>query len=718
MEYKFKNTTLGFKERARELSDLLTIDEKISQMLHFSPAIPRLGIPSYNWWNESLHGVARAGTATVFPQSIGMAATFDENLVYECACVISDEARAKHHEFLRNGDTGIYKGLTFWSPNINIFRDPRWGRGHETYGEDPMLTGRMGAAFVKGMQGDDDRYLKTVATPKHYAVHSGPEKLRHSFDAMVPPKDLFETYLPAFRDCIKEAGAYSVMGAYNRVNSEACCASGYLLEEVLRNDWGFEGYVVSDCHAICDIHLHHKITSSAPESAALAVKKGCDLNCGNTYASLSSAYAQGLINEAEIDKAVTRLFEARMRLGMFDPPESVPYASIPYSVNDCPEHHAKSLEAAKKSITLLKNNGILPLSKNISRIAVVGPNADDRDVLLANYKGVPSESVTVLEGIREVLSESEIYYSQGCHICQTEPREDEALLLSEAVSCTRHADVVIAVTGLNAEIEGEEADPRYPEFGGGDRDSIVLRGLQDMLIGLLAETGKPVIVVNLSGSAVALGNADSKGDAVIQAWYPGALGGRAVAEVLFGDFSPSGKLPLTFYESDDQLPPFEDYSMQGRTYRYFTGTPLYPFGYGLTYSDFTINPACEHESKIEAGGSVDFTFEIFNAGNFDSGETVQAYVKTPASGHGYPLYELKAFKHIFIKSGKTDTVSFTIGPRELSSINEQGLRVVVPGEYTIYFGFSQPDMRSKSLTGINPVECVIEIEGDMIEIEY
>lgn len=718
MDFEFKDTTLGFNERARELVALLTVDEKISQMLHFSPAIPRLGIPSYTWWNEALHGIARAGTATVFPQSIAMAATFDETLVYECASIISDEARAKHHEFLRSNDTGIYKGLTFWSPNINIFRDPRWGRGHETYGEDPLLTGKMGSAFVKGMQGDDERYLKTIATPKHYAVHSGPEKLRHSFDAQISPKTLFETYLPAFRDCIKEAGAYSVMGAYNRVNSEACCASPYLLQEVLRKNWGFEGYVVSDCHAICDLHLHHKITASVAQSAAFAVKNGCDLNCGNTYASLSHAYNQGLICEDEIDKSVTRLFEARLRLGMFDPPESVPYASIPYSVNDHQEHHAKSLDAARKSITLLKNNGVLPLSKNISRIAVVGPNADDRDVLLANYKGIPSKHTTVLEGIREIVPESKIYYSQGCHICQTQVREDEALLLSEAVSCARYADIVIVVTGLNSEIEGEEADPRYPEFGGGDRDSIALPGLQENLISLLVETGKPVIMVNLSGSAVDLRLADSRCDAVVQAWYPGALGGRAVAEVLFGDFSPSGKLPITFYESDSQLPPFEDYSMKGRTYRFFNDTPLYPFGYGLTYSDFTIKSDFVNKSKIQIGEFIDFNLEISNIGPFDSGEAVQVYIKTPALGNDYPIHELKAFQHIFIESGKSKTISFNIGSRELSSIDKHGNRVVVPGKYKVYFGFSQPDERSKKLTGKNPIEFTVEVEGDLIEIEY
>ncbi|MBN2558392.1 MAG: glycoside hydrolase family 3 C-terminal domain-containing protein, partial [Clostridia bacterium] len=501
MEHKFMDLSLDFSERARELVGLLTVDEKISQMLHFSPAIPRLGISSYTWWNEALHGVARAGTATVFPQSIGMAASFDEDLVYDTACMISDEVRAKHHEYLRRGDTGIYKGLTVWSPNINIFRDPRWGRGHETYGEDPYLTGRMGTAFIKGMQGNDGKYLKTVATAKHYAVHSGPEKLRHSFNAEVSARDLYETYLPAFRDCVIEGGAWSVMGAYNRTNSEACCASPTLLQKILREEWGFPGYVVSDCHAICDLHLHHGLTGSPEESAAMAVKSGCDLNCGRTYASLRAAFENGLISEDEIDTAVTRLFEARMRLGMFDPPEKVPYAQIPFSINDCDEHRAKAVEAAEKTIVLLKNNGVLPLPGDIRTIAVVGPNADDRGVLLANYNGIPSETVTVLEGIREMLPDARIMYSQGCHICATELREDETSLISEAVSCAIAAEAVIVVTGLNSQIEGEEADPRYPEFGGGDRESISLPGLQDRLVDALYETGKPLVMVNLSGSA-------------------------------------------------------------------------------------------------------------------------------------------------------------------------------------------------------------------------
>ena len=716
--YEFNDVSLDFRTRAEKLVGLMTVDEKISQMVHFAPAIPRLGISAYTWWNEALHGVARAGTATVFPQSIGMAASFDDGLVYECACVISDEVRAKHHEFLRRGDTGIYKGLTIWSPNINIFRDPRWGRGHETYGEDPHLTGRMGVAFIKGMQGDDEKYLKTVATSKHYAVHSGPEKLRHSFNARVSKRDLYETYLPAFRDSVKDGKVYSVMGAYNRTNSEPCCASPTLLQQILREEWGFEGYVVSDCHAICDLHLHHHVTDSPQESAAEAVKNGCDLNCGKTYARLKAAFKEGLIAEEEIDVAVTRLFEARMRLGMFDPSEKVPYASIPYSINDCRKHREKSYEAACKTMTLLKNNGILPLSKDIKSIAVVGPNADDRDVLFANYKGIASETTTLLEGIREAVPDADIFYSLGCHISKKDLREDETSLLSEAVSCALAADVVIAAVGINSRIEGEEADPRYPEFGGGDRDDIELPGLQNKLLDMLHETGKPIITVNMSGSCVGLCKADEKSDAVLQAWYPGSLGGRAIADALFGAYSPSGKLPVTFYKSITQLPSFDDYEMRDRTYRFFNGTPLYPFGFGLTYSHFEIKCDNFPGSKIPVGSGAAFNLTISNKGPMESREIIQTYVKTPDEGYKNPGAELRKFKPVFVESNTELKAIIELTPRDLSLINDEGKRIVKPGKYTIYIGTGQPDDRTYELTGRRPLEFNITLTGNTLELEY
>jgi len=719
MGYEFMDTSIGFRKRAESLVKLLTVDEKISQMCHFAPAIKRLGVPAYTWWNEALHGAARAGTATVFPQSISMAASFDEKLVFDTACVISDEVRAKHHEFLRRGDTGIYKGLTIWSPNINIFRDPRWGRGHETYGEDPYLTGLLGSAFIKGMQGDDEKYLKTVATAKHYAVHSGPESLRHSFNAEVSDRDLRETYLPAFRDSVKDGGAYSVMGAYNRTNSEACCASPTLLQKILREEWGFNGYVVSDCHAICDLHLHHGLTASPQESAAMAVKNGCDLNCGKTYARLTAAYAEGLVSEEDIDVAVTRLFEARMRLGMFDPPEAVPYSSIPFELNDCKEHHELAVDAARKTMTLLKNNGVLPLSKEYTKIAVVGPNADEREVLLANYKGIPSESVTVLEGIRNAVPNARIFYSQGCHIINTELREDETSLLSEAVSCALSADVVIVVTGINSRIEGEEADPRYPEFGGGDRDDIALPGLQDKLIDMVSAVGKPVVCVNLSGSCVALCNAHEKCDAVLQAWYPGALGGIAVSDVLFGKHSPSGKLPLTFYKSVEQLPPFDDYDMENRTYRYFTDEPLYPFGYGLTYSEFEIDAEIFGPDVVKPGQTLEVEYEIRNKGALNAREIVQIYIRTPRAFSKMPVHELKATVPVLVESGSSTKGALKISDRHMSLIADDGKRMVYPGEYKIYIGFSQPDKRSVELTGQTPVELTFKVDGsEPLELEY
>lgn len=708
----FDNTALDFNTRAALLVNHLTIDEKISQMLHFSPAIPRLGIPSYTWWNEALHGVARAGTATVFPQSIGMAASFDTDLVYECACIISDEVRAKHHEFLRQSDTGIYKGLTIWSPNINIFRDPRWGRGHETYGEDPFLTGRMGISFIKGMQGDDEKYFKTIATAKHFAVHSGPEKLRHTFDAQVSTRDLYETYLPAFRDCIKEGGAASVMGAYNRTNSEPCCASPTLLQKILREDWGFTGYVVSDCHAICDLHLHHHLTNFPHESAAMAVKNGCDLNCGKTYAQLKAAFNENLISQDEIDLAVTRLFEARMKLGMFDPSERVPYSTIPFSVNDCKKHRLKSYEAACKTMTLLKNNGILPLSKDIKRIAVVGPNADDRDVLFANYKGIASETVTLLEGIRDAAPDADIYYSLGCHISKTNLREDETSLLSEAVSCALSADIVIVATGINSRIEGEEADPRYPEFGGGDREDIELPGLQNQLVDILSRTGTPIIAVNMSGSAVGLCNIHDKCDAVLQAWYPGALGGRAIAGAIFGDYSPSGKLPVTFYKSIEQLPPFENYEMNNRTYRFFHGTPLYPFGYGLTYSDFNILCESKNNQELPVGSNINLQIKFTNTGNFDSREIIQIYIQTPPEGYKNSGPELRYFIPVHLESGDSKNITIDITPRLMSLINDSGERIVKPGNYTAYVGTGQPDTRTEELTGKTPLKISFTLYGE------
>lgn len=718
----YKDQSLSFEERAKDLVSRMTLEEKVSQMLFNSPAIPRLGIPAYNWWNEALHGVARAGVATVFPQAIALAATFDEDLVYKVADIISTEARAKYHEFQRKGDHGIYKGLTFWSPNINIFRDPRWGRGHETYGEDPYLTARLGIAFIKGMQGDHPKYLKTAACVKHYAVHSGPEEERHSFNAVVSEKDLRETYLPAFKECIEEADVAGVMGAYNRTNGEPCCGSKTLLKDILRDEWGFKGYVTSDCWAIKDFHENHKVTSTAPESVALAVNNTCDLNCGNMYLNLLIAHKEGLVSEEAIDEAVTRLMTIRMRLGMFDDPEKVPYANIPYEKNDCPEHRAFAVEVAKKSLVLLKNeNNILPLDKDkIKSIAVIGPNADSRQALLGNYHGTPSRYVTVLDGIREAVNEdTRIYYAEGCHLYKDrvqalgEPYDRFA----EAISAAERADVVVVCLGLDANIEGEQGDVSN-EFGSGDKKDLNLPGQQQELLEAVYKVGKPVILVLLSGSALAINWADEHIPAIIQAWYPGAEGGKAIASLIFGEYSPSGRLPVTFYRTTEELPDFRDYSMENRTYRYMKNEALYPFGYGLSYTKFEYSNIVLDKDKISVGESIECRATVKNIGNWASDEVVQLYIKDVEASVRVPRWQLRGIRKIHLEPGEEKEVSFTITPKDMSLINEEGKRMLEPGMFEVYVGGSQPDKRSIELTGAEVLKATFEVVGDVIELEY
>lgn len=603
-----------FKQRAKELVSQMTLSEKISQLCYNAPAIERLNVPEYNWWNEALHGVARCGVATVFPQAISMAASFDTDLMNRVASAISDEARAKYNQHKVMGNTKIYEGLTCWSPNINIFRDPRWGRGHETYGEDPYLTARMGTAFVKGLQeGDDLKYRKCDATLKHYAVHSGPESKRHSFNAVVNEKDLYKTYLYAFRRVIKEADPSAVMGAYNRTNGEACCASETLLQKILREEFGFEGYVVSDCGAICDIDNHHHITETRAQSAALAVNNGCQLNCGDAFPYLNAAVAAGLITEETITEAAELLFEARFRLGMFD--DDCVYDEIPPSVIECKEHRDLSRKMAQETTVLLKNNGILPLNDTYGKtIAVIGPNADAVDVLIGNYNGIPSRYTTLLRGIQNAADElgANVVYTKGCHIFD---KTDLTMgfghgqnMVRDAVLTARQADVVILCMGLNPSMEGEEGDA-YNGAASGDRDTLELPDVQKELIEAVLAEEIPTVFVNVSGSCVNLTDADENCDAVLQCFYPGAFGGDALADILFGKVSPSGRLPVTFYHSVDELPDFEDYSMENRTYRYFTGTPLYPFGYGLSYADITEkwdddNCTLENRSDTESGYTV------------------------------------------------------------------------------------------------------------------
>lgn len=709
-------------ERVDDLVSRLTLEEKVSQMIYASSAIPRLGIPEYNWWNECLHGVAAAGIATVFPQSIGMAASFNDKLLYRVACAISDEARAKHHEFVRHLDRSIFKGLTFWSPNINIFRDPRWGRGQETYGEDPYLTGRMGVAFVKGLQGDHPKYLKVVATPKHYAVHSGPEPMRHSFDAQVSLKDLRETYLPAFKECVKEGKAESIMGAYNRTNGEPCCASPTLLQKILREEWGFEGYVVSDCGAIDDIHKHHKVTSTPEESAALAVNSGCDLNCGRTFESLVNAVKQGLISEETIDRAVKRLFRARFRLGMFDPPEKVPYAQIPYEVNDCEEHRELALEMARESMVLLKNEGgLLPLKKDLNAIAVIGPNADELKVLLGNYNGMPSRYVTALEGIRRKVSAgTRVYYAQGCDLTNAEdtswgPRATAGF--AEALAAAERADVVIMCLGLSPDLEGEEGNTPKSKAGG-DRTGLDLPGMQEELLKAVVAVGKPVVLVLFSGSPLAVNWAHENVPAILQAWYPGEEGGTAIADVLFGDYCPGGRLPVTFVKSLEQLPPFTDYSMKGRTYRYMEDEPLYPFGYGLSYTAFEYSNLRLDADKVPAGQSVTVSVDVTNTEKMAGDEVVQLYLKDLEASVSVPFHELKGFARIRLQPGESKTVSFVITPRQMALIDNDGKCILEPGRFRVTVGGRQPDRRSEELAGTAVLTAEFEVTGERIELEY
>jgi beta-glucosidase len=718
--FPFHDPDLPLEERVDDVVGRLSLAEKSAQMLHESPAIPRLGIPAYNWWNECVHGVARAGVATVFPQAIGLAAMWSARRMHEVACAIADEARAKHHEYLRQGDYGMYKGLTFWAPNINLFRDPRWGRGHETYGECPHLTARLGVAFCRGLQGEHPRYLKLVATPKHFAVHSGPEKLRHHFDAVAGPKDLRETYLPAFHACVTEANAQSVMAAYNRTNGEPCSGSATLLAGILRQEWKFGGYVVSDCWAIKDFHESHKVTSSWEESAAMAVKAGCDLNCGCTYEHIPSAIAQGLLAEAEIDACVRRLFRARIQLGMFDPPERVPFASIPYHVVDCDRHRELARTAARESIVLLKNDGgFLPLPKNIRSVAVIGPNAHDHDVLRANYFGLASLSVTPLDGIRAIVSSrTKVWYTDGCKLLGTKTDGlGRAANLSEAVSMAERSDAVVLCLGLSADIEGEQGDAGNSEAGG-DKTDLRLTGLQNQLMETLIAVGKPTVVVLLSGSALDLGWAHEHAEAIVQAWYPGEEGGRAIAEVLFGDYNPAGRLPITFPRSVSDLPPFEDYAMRGRTYRYLDKEPLYPFGYGLSYTTFRYSDLALSSAPVVVGESVDVSALVTNVGSCAGDEVIELYVQDLESSCVVPNRDLRGFDRITLAPGEARRVAFRLTPRDLSLIDEQGRRVVEPGWFRVTLGGSQPDARSVALMGRPPLSVDLEVAGVRLELPY
>lgn len=689
------------EERAVHLVDQMTVEEMASQLRYDAPAIERLHIPAYNWWSEGLHGVARAGTATVFPQAIGLAATFDPVLIEKIGDTIATEARAKYNAASAHGDRDIYKGLTIWSPNVNIFRDPRWGRGHETYGEDPYLTSRLGESFVKGLQGDGS-YLKTAACAKHFAVHSGPEKERHHFDAKATRKDMWETYLPAFQACV-EAGVESVMGAYNRTNGEPCCANTYLMEEVLRGKWHFEGHYVSDCWAIKDFHENHKVTRNAEESAYLALEKGCDLNCGCTYREIMPAYKKGDLPLSLIRRAAIRLFTTRFLLGMFNKTE---YDEIPYETIACKEHLALAKKAAEESIVLLKNNGILPLKKKKGMtIGVIGPNADSREALIGNYHGTPPRYITVLEGIQDYLGEDgRVLYAQGCHLYKD---REEALAqpddrISEAVSCAEHADVVVLCLGLDETLEGEEGDTGN-SYASSDKLDLLLPPPQQRLLEAVAKTKKPFIVCLLAGSAMDLNFADQEAAAILQAFYPGAEGGREVARLLFGEYSPSGKLPVTIYRDLTEMPAFTDYTMRGRTYRYLTKKPLYPFGYGLTYSDCVIDeiqPEKEYTYEDAVKDGIEIKVHVENRGSYDTEEVLQGYVKVQSPNEVlHP--KLGVFARIHIKAGEGQWISLHISKTAFSTVTEDGERVYDGKKAQIFIGFGQPDERTAELLGVN-----------------
>ena len=836
----FQDPDAPIDSRASDVVSRLTLEEKVGQMMNAAPAVPRLGIPAYDWWNEGLHGVARAGRATVFPQAIGLAATWDTALMLRVATAISTEARAKHHESLRRGRHGIYEGLTFWSPNINIFRDPRWGRGMETYGEDPFLAGRLAVQFVRGIQGDDPRYLRAIATPKHYAVHSGPEPDRHSFDAVVDERDFRDTYLPAFEAAVTEGGAWSVMCAYNRVAGDPACASRRLLQDILRDEWGFPGYVVSDCDAIDDIRATHRITADSAEAAAMGVRAGTDLDCGRAYQGLLDAVRRGLVSEQELDVSLRRLFRARFRLGMFDPPQRVPFASIPYAANDAAAHRDLAVEAARRSIVLLKNDGgLLPLRRDLRTLAVIGPNANDLDVLLGNYNGQPSQPVTPLEGVRRAVAPaSQVLYARGSDWAQNTPvlevvpaaalrheedgrsvggllgqyffshrpqgepfgmRVDSTLdfnwweepafpglradsfsvrwvgalvppvsgryalglraqggvklflgdslllewsdrhvvltqwatvdlvggearpirveyfdrradasvqllwsvpdprLLEEAVEAARRADAVVLFLGLSPRLEGEEMPVNVPGFAGGDRTDIAVPAPQEELLRAVVAAGKPVVLVLLNGSALAVSWAAANVPAIVEAWYPGQAAGTAIGDVLFGSYNPAGRLPVTFYRSIDQLPPFRDYRMEGRTYRYFRGDVLFPFGHGLSYTRFRYRDlrfaaggAPAASPTVRAGDSVRVSVEVENAGPVAGEEVVQLYLTDLEASVPVPVRSLAGFQRVWLAPGERRTLSFTLDPRRMSVIDAAGRRVVEPGTFEVSVGGKQP----------------------------
>ncbi len=691
--YPFNDPTLSIEERTQDLINRLTIEEKAWQMMHNSPAVERLGIPEYNWWNEALHGIGRSGVATVFPQAIGMGATFDEDLILEVANAISDEARATHNTAVENGYRRQYSGLTFWTPNINIFRDPRWGRGQETYGEDPFLTALLGTAFVKGLQGDHPKYLKTAAAAKHYAVHSGPEKLRHEFNAEASMKDMWETYLPAFKALV-DADVETIMCAYNATNGEPCCANKYLLQDVLRDKWNFQGHIVSDCWALVDFYEGHNVVETPEEAAALGIKSGVNLNCGSVYPSLVEAVEQGLVTEAEIDEQLAVLLKTKFKLGLFDPAEDNPYSQLSAEDLDTEEHRALARKVAQKSIVMLKNNGALPLKNDLSKYFITGPNATSIEVLLGNYHGINPNLVTILEGLAGAIEpQSQMQYRQGTLLDRPNANPQDW-----ASPNAGNSDATIAVLGISGVLEGEEGESIASETFGDRLDYNLPQNQIDYLRKLNEAAGDaPVIAVITGGSPMNLQEVHELADAVLLVWYPGEEGGNAVADVIFGKVSPSGRLPITFPKSLDDLPAYEDYSMEGRTYKYMDAEPMYPFGYGLSYSDFNYSEIKLSDKKLKKGKSLTAKVVVTNSGETKAEEVVQLYVSDLKASVRTPKSQLYGIKRVELEPGASEEISFEITPQMMQLVNNEGESVLESGEFSVYIGGSSPGKRSIEL---------------------
>lgn len=703
---KYLDTTLPFVERAKDLVSRLTLEEKVGLMSHPTPGVPRLNIPSYNYWSEALHGMGRNGRASVFPQAIGMASTWNKELIQQVASAIGDEGRAKYHETLRkNGFTAQYQGINVWSPNVNIFRDPRWGRGQETWGEDPYLTGEMGSAFVKGLQGGHPKYLKLAACAKHFAVHSGPEKDRHHFNAIVSKRELYDTYLPAFKKLVIEAKVDSVMGSYNRVLDEPSCASSLLIGQILREKWKFEGHFVSDCFALTDFHKNHKVTKNAAESAALALTHGCDLGCDCVFDDIPAAISRGLISESDVDRALERSLTTRFKLGMFDPDDDVPYASIPMDVVACDAHRELAYRTAAESVVLLKNKGnILPIKSSTKKIFVTGPTATSTEVLLGNYYGLNDRLITLLEGITGRLPVGMgMEYHPGALL--KHPREIKD---TWAVGMSQSADLTIVCAGMSSFIEGEEGESlSSPENG--DRASISLPESQISYIKELHAGGSKIVLVLTGGSPIALGEVEELAEAILFVWYPGMEGGRAVADVLFGDVSPSGKLPLTFPKSLEQLPAFDDYSMKNRTYRYMTEEPLFPFGFGLSYSQFEYSDLQLQSTKIRVGESIGIKLTVRNSGSVHAADVIQVYLSDLQASTVVPFQHLVGFEKIFLEAGETKCVEFTLTPEMMSFVDDEGEFSLEPGEFRLEIGSCSPGKRGQELGAVQNVCTVFEV---------